>query len=75
MLAVRLYEIAFRNCTKRKEYVFLHMTIVTFIVHPFDKPMGEWYSDVGILRKKFLLFNSVYRYSLFLKRRAANETF
>lgn len=31
MLTVRLYEMAFRNCARRKEYVFLHMTIVMFL--------------------------------------------
>ena len=49
---VRLYEKVFKNCTMRKEYVFLDMTIVTLIAHPFDKPIGGWYSDVGILRKE-----------------------
>ena len=63
---VRLYEKAFGNCTGPKENLCQFMTIVMFCIPLFDKPMGEWYSILGISCNDFILFHI---------RRDVNEAF
>ena len=56
LCVVKLYEKVVKNCTMRKESWLLYMTIVTFSIHPFDKPRGKWYCDIGISCKESILF-------------------
>lgn len=43
------------------------MIIVTLNFNPFDKCMGEWYSDIRVSRKESIFFNPMHGYELFHK--------